>query len=93
MRETMLNNSVLLKSRMKQRMLNIALFGYAAAVGTALPVALSRCNASCTTCGACGAIVLGMAPLILAVVLRERARRFYASLKGIYSRLLKTKGI
>jgi hypothetical protein len=80
-----------LKNRMKQRMWNILLFGYAASIGTALPVALSRCNASCVTCGACGGLLLGIAPLILAASLKDRAKRFYASFRNSFGELLKNE--
>ncbi len=68
-----------LKSWVRGKTLSITLFVYAAVAGTALPVALSRCTASCTTCGACGTVFLGILPLIFGVMLRDRLKRVFYS--------------
>ncbi len=62
-----------ISSQVKQNAFKIVLFGYALALGTALPLTLSRCGSNCLSCGSCS-ISLGIIPVIAAVALRSKIK-------------------
>lgn len=74
-----------IKGKFRQKLTNIILFSYALLVGTAVPLAFSRCTADCFSCGSCG-LYLGILPVVSAVLARNRLKHLWERFSGFCAR-------
>lgn len=74
-----------LRLRIKGKTLSIAVFSYALAVGTSLPLLTARCGTNCATCGYCG-VMFGVLPLVLVLVTKDRVRRKLRPMLSFFTR-------
>lgn len=72
------------RAKTKPKTADVILFFYAVAAGTSVPALVSRCTASCATCGSCGALLLGALPLVLFAFARNRLARAFRRLTAMF---------